>query len=67
MKTKKENFACVRQFGLNDDQMAVLYGGSGGGEPTGSGGGGTGESEEAPPAWYDPDDTSNSRMASPNN
>lgn len=63
---KKENFEAVRQFCLNSDQAAHLFGGSGDGGTTGSGGGGTGESEDPPPIRYEPDDTSSSRMATPN-
>ncbi|MFA0964891.1 hypothetical protein AB9P05_23990 [Roseivirga sp. BDSF3-8] len=63
---KKENFEAVRQFCLLSNQSALLFGGSGDGGTVGSGGSGTGESEDPPPIWYDPKNTSSSQMASPN-
>ncbi|MFA0961104.1 hypothetical protein AB9P05_04830 [Roseivirga sp. BDSF3-8] len=64
MKTRKENFDSVRQYGLKNVHAAGLFGGTGGSGNTGSD---PSESEETPPLWYNPDDTSSSRMAMPTN
>ncbi|MFA0960382.1 hypothetical protein AB9P05_01100 [Roseivirga sp. BDSF3-8] len=63
MKTRKENFDSVRQYGLKNVHAAGLFGGTGDGGTTGSSGGGAGESEDPPPIWID--DNSSARMSTP--
>ncbi|MGB3183673.1 MAG: hypothetical protein WBB45_19940 [Cyclobacteriaceae bacterium] len=63
---KRQYLDMLRPYGLQHRQTAALCGGTGDGG-TGNGGSGTGETEDPPPMWYDPDDTSSSRMAYPSN